>query len=116
MEQTLEFTRGDTCRLKFKRLDRDKQVIEHIPNKLYFTVKKNHLSNDVVFQKTLGNGITYDDTDKYYHIKINPDDTNGLPYYKYVFDIEVITDSYKQTIASGAIILKQETTFVGNEV
>ena len=65
-------------------------------------------------QKTLENGIIKDE-ENYYHVEILPEDTNDLKYKEYVYDLEVITDTYKKTIASGTLLLKEETTFVVNE-
>lgn len=110
----IEFYRGDTYSFKFQR-KRNGEVVTELPNKIYFTVKASNYSNKFIFQKSLENGITVDE-DNYYHVLINPEDTNGLLYSTYYYDIEVITDTYKKTIASGELKFKEETTLPENEV
>lgn len=110
----MEFYRGDNFKFKFQRKNRNNEVITTLPRKLYFTVKENHYKTEFLIQKTLENGIIKDE-DNYYHVEILPEDTNNLKYKEYVYDIEVITDTYKKTIASGTLLLKEETTFVENE-
>ncbi|WP_298061733.1 hypothetical protein [uncultured Rikenella sp.] len=113
----MEITRGDTKYFKFQRKRKhDSEVIEDLPNKLYFTIKYSNTDENILIQKTLKNGIKYNTNDKYYYITINPEDTNNLPYGKYYYDIEVIKDNnYKQTIAIGEINITSEVTFYGNE-
>ena len=48
----MEFTRGDTQPLKFQRLDADGNAITATPDEMFFTVKIDFSSEDVVFQKT----------------------------------------------------------------
>lgn len=116
MEQTLEFTRGDTYKFKFKRIDKDGNIITTPPKKIYFTVKTSWSTDEVIFQKTLVNGIVFSSDDNYFHVTINPEDTSDIPYYDYVFDIEVVEDDYTQTIAKGILKLEKESTFIKNEV
>lgn len=110
----ISFFRGDTYSFKFQR-KRNGQVIEDLPKQIYFSVKDNYYTKKLIFQKKLNEGIVKQD-DNYYVCTINPDDTDGLDYVEYNYDIEVVTDTYKKTIASGLLNLKKETTFVENEV
>lgn len=110
----MQFYRGDNFKFKFQRKNSNDEAITTLPKKLYFTVKNNNYETDFLIQKTLENGIIKDE-DNYYHVEILPEDTNNLKYKEYVYDIEVITDTYKKTIASGTLLLKKETTFVENE-
>lgn len=110
----MQFYRGDNFKFKFQRKNRNNEVITTLPKKLYFTIKNNNYEKDFLIQKTLENGIIKDE-ENYYHVEILPEDTNDLKYKEYVYDLEVITDTYKKTIASGTLLLKEETTFVVNE-
>lgn len=110
----IEFYRGDTFGIKFQR-KKNGETITELPRAIYFTLKDNNYNNKFIFQKTLENGITKDE-DNYYHITINPEDTNGLLYRTYYWDLEVITDTYKKTLASGELRFKEETTLPENEV
>lgn len=121
----MQFRRGDTFRFKFQRLDIEKQVLTQTnsPAQIYFTVKYNTHQTNVCFQKTLiedseasNNTITFDSTDNYYHIIIEPEDTNNLPFGNYIYDIEVITDNYKKTVSVGILTLLEEVTFASNEM
>ena len=109
----MEFFRGDTFGFKFQRKANGK-VLEDLPNKLFFTVKDNYYTDRVIFQKSLENGITKDE-DNWYHVMIKSEDTDGLDYKDYYYDIEVITDTYKLTIADGILKFKKEVTFPSNE-
>lgn len=114
MADTIRQIRGDTRNYRFQRLNADGTPITTRPDKIYFTVKKKDTDKDVVFQKTIDD-MTIDD-DGTYHFTVEPTDTNGLKYMTYVFDIEVITDGVKTTIAKGGFTVESEVTFVENEV
>ena len=49
----------------------------------------------------------------FYHIIIEPSDTSGLQYKKYVYDIQVENDGIVSTIAKGELNLTHEVTFEG---
>lgn len=110
----IEMTRGDTCPLRFKRLDANGNVITTVAEKVYFTVKKAFTDKFLIFQKTLAD-MTFDN-EGIYHFVINPEDTNGLSYGNYYWDVEVITGTYKQTISKGVLRLTDEATWEFNEV
>jgi hypothetical protein len=59
--------------------------------------------------------IIFDNTDNYYHVTINPNDTNELQFGTYKYDIEIVTNNYKKTIAVGTLTLLEEVTFASNE-
>lgn len=106
----MDFTRGDTTIFKFKRIDANDQVITEEANQIYFTMKKEKKSEEILIKKKLGAGITYDTSDNYYRITINPEDTNELEYGSYFYDIEVITEDYTKTIKKGFISITEEST------
>lgn len=113
--QKIEFTRGDSYFFKFQRKNAN-GIITEAPDYLYFSVKDNYNTKNVIFQKTINNGMVYNEEDTYWHVTINPEDTNYLPYEDYNWDIEVITPTYKKTLARGILTFEKETTFPDNEV
>ena len=114
MEQAIKIRRGDTKAFKFQRKSNGEPITE-IAENIYFTVKRNSKLNDFIFQKTIDD-MNFDEN-YFYHFTIYPEDTNGLQYGNYEYDIEVkIGDEYVKTIAIGTFIIDKEVTFVGNEV
>ena len=109
----MEIIRGDTCPFSFTRRDKDNNVITEPADKLYFTVKQSYKSEEVLIQKTIDDMSFEEGT---YRFSLQPEDTNELPYGNYVFDLEVITAEYKQTIAIGNIKITEEVTFQKDEV
>ena len=83
---------------------------------MWFSVKNSTLTDHLIIQKSLEDGTITFTNDGYYHIIINPEDTNNLKYKDYVFDIEIINNGDKLTLKVGDFILKDEVTFAINEV
>lgn len=110
----MKMIRGDTRGFNFQRVNADGEPITTRPDKLYFTVKKSPQDKVVIFQKTIDN-MTFDE-DGTWHFVIEPEDTNGLKYMTYVYDIEVITDGVKTTIAKGGLTIEEEVTWAEDEV
>lgn len=112
-----EFIRGDTQVIKFILTDLNRNIISLTSaDRIYFTVKNNSYSNDVLIQKTIGNGIELKD-DGYYYVTINSDDTSKLEYGQYGYDIELKTGTgIVKTLTIGSITLTEEYTFKGDEV
>jgi hypothetical protein len=113
MSSIIQIIRGDTAKYKFQRLDGDGQVITTLPDSLYFTVKESANKLNYVFQKTLDDMTV--DSDGTYHFIVEPEDTNGLQYGSYAYDIEVIIDGVKTTVAFGTFTILPEVTWVQNE-
>lgn len=113
----LEFPRGDTKVFKFKLTDKNREELNLTSaDKLYMTVKKDVNSNTVIFQKRIGNGIELKE-DGYYYVTIYPDDTSGLSYGQYGYDLEIKTGTgIVKTLVVGSITLTEEYTFKGDEV
>lgn len=109
----LSVIRGDTARWKFQRRDMNGDVILTQADELYFTVKKNYNTSDYILQKTISDFIF--DNDGTYHLILAAEDTELLKYGDYVFDIEVTTNEYVQTIAKGKFIIAEESTWVSNK-
>lgn len=85
-------------------------------DEIYFTVKKTPKDRPYLFQKVLSNGSIEKLDIGDYQLKIEPEDTNSLPYGRYVFDInikylDIIDESFV-----GIFDLLEEVTFAENEV
>lgn len=112
---TLRIIRGDTYQYKFQRKNSDGTPILVEADKIFFTVKKSEEDKDFVLQKTIED-MTFDE-EGFYHFTIEPEDTDGLKYGDYVYDIEIIMDrgKYKKTRKRGVFKIDYEVTFVENE-
>ena len=109
----MQIIRGDSSKFKFQRLDENGDPILIPASRIYFTVKRKATDSEIILQKTVDD-MTFDG-EGYYHFVIEPEDTNEMAFGDYVFDIEVITDEYKQTIAIGKFFVSYEVTHAGNE-
>lgn len=109
----MNFTRGDTYKFKFQRLDANGEPILVKAEKLWFTVKKNYKTTEKLIQKTLSDIIF--DAEGYYHVTLQHDDTKNLKYKKYVCDIQVENSGVVSTIFKGTMTLTNEVTFEGGE-
>ena len=107
----LTLTRGDTGYFKFPRKDKQGNKILTPPSQMYFTIKDNWSATTAIVQKTLED-MTF--SEDYWHIVLEPDDTEALAVKDYVYDIEV-TDGYVKTIAKGAFHLTKEATWYTNK-
>lgn len=113
----LEFTRGDTQILKLQIKDLDGNILKLTENdELYFTLKQNANSEEVLLQKTLkNNGINLKE-DNFYYITLKPEDTSNLGYGTYTYDIEVKSNDFVKTLILATITLTEEVTWKGDEV
>ena len=110
----LEFIRGDTQYIKFQLKDGEGNLIQlSETDKLYFTVKQNSNSEEVMFQKEYPNDIQYED--EYYKFVINSEDTSGMSYGTYSYDIELKSGDYVKTLIIGSMTITEEITFKGDE-
>ena len=76
----------------------------------YFTVKKNPLDEEPLFQKSLLNGILKKE-DFVYTVRIAPEDTENLDAGQYAFDLQIGVNEDIFTIMLGILILSQDVTF-----
>lgn len=83
-------------------------------DEIYFTVKKNTKTTEIVFQKKLSDGSISLDGEQFV-FTIQPEDTNELKYDTYACDIELVkTGVIKQTFI-GQLTITEEVTFASNE-
>lgn len=116
----ISMPRGDVVPLEFDIYESDGETITQMDfDDIFFTVKKNFTDRNYKFQKRLSDGNIVRDRDWHYHILIDAEDTNYLPFGDYVFDIELVKHNLtvpdiKQTIV-GKLILSEESTYASNE-
>jgi hypothetical protein len=70
-------------------------------------------TSNILFQKTLNNGITLVETDnendiKKYAVRVAPTDTQNLQSGTYYYDLEIGVNSDKFTIMKGRFIIEQD--------
>lgn len=111
----MEIIRGDYDVKHFVRKDKKGNVITSIPEKIYFTVKNNIYSGDVLIQKKLNDGITVDEN-YVYTIEFNASDTDNLAFGKYVYDIEIKNGDKPKTIQIDTLEITSEVTTAKDEV
>lgn len=110
MQNIFSMVRGDTQSFELEITENNESVTV---DNIYFTVKNDTHTDEILFQKKLNDGITL--TNDVYNITIDPSDTDSLDYGRYAYDIEIIKNSIKKTIAVGVLDIKEEVTFVINE-
>ena len=118
MNNTISIVQGDTsCTYKFQRKYDDGSVITTLPEKMWITFKKNYGCKETIFQKTLNNGIDFDE-EHYYKFKLMPEDTCNLCCRDYGFDIAIINErgEKKTLLNDGVLRLEEHYTHKENEV
>lgn len=111
----IRMARGDIITKSFTIKNADKTAYSETPDEIYLTVKKNYTDHEFLFQKRLSNGtIANIDTGKY-QFTIQPEDTNGLFFGEYDFDIEIVKAPNLKKTFSGRLFLEKETTHANNE-
>lgn len=114
-EFDIEFPRGDTCPLCMTLKDSDGNVL--IPtegDEIYFTVKKNYTTQDVVLQKKYSND-DFEVVDGVIKFVLSHSDTASLAYGSYNYDVQFKSNDYVKTILKGSITLTEEATWINNE-
>lgn len=111
MEKTnLEIIKGDTLSFAVEiEFDDKPQELE----KALFTCKKNLDDGDVVFQKTLENGISFRKQERnkmYYVVRIAPEDTKHVETGHYFYDMQIELNSDVFTILTGALKVRYGIT------
>jgi hypothetical protein len=116
-EVDIEFPRGDTFAYGFHLVDKNKQPVNIVDGEteIYFTVKKNQNTSDVIFQKKFSRDEIKFDGDGLYHTIIDADDTNQLKYGTYGYDVTIKSGEFVSTQIIGTITLTSEYTHKVNE-
>lgn len=119
----ISFVRGDTWPIKISVKYKDShEYVNFEFDDVYFTVKKNFTDLDYKFQKRLSTGTITADEQQLgcFHVKIEPEDTDGLAFGQYVYDVEVVKRNGSQVDIKktlfGNLYLQNESTHAANEV
>lgn len=113
----MKIRRGNYKIIKFQRKNKNGEVITDLPDKMYFSVKNNFDEKDTLFQKKLNDGITYDEETNYYFVELKQDDTEGLDYGTYDYDIKIIYGTDKpKTLIVDKLEITEVVTRKDNEV
>ena len=104
----IKFYRGDDHSVKFRFLNFNGTIDE-----IYFTIKNQ--KKETILHKRLKDGI--DIVDDYYVINFVPNDTDNIDIYlEMEYDIQIVVDNKKYTIAKNKFILDEDITTPENEV
>ena len=111
----IRMCRGDISDQKFT-IDSDQKELEL--DEIYFTVKRRYTDTSFLFQKRLSNGeiALLDKTYNEYGFRIEPNDTNKLPFGEYVCDIEIMKSGEILKTFNGILILGEEVTTARDEL
>lgn len=105
----LEMMRGDTLSFGIEiEFDESPQQLE----KAFFTVKENK-DDDPIFQKSIGNGISYSKTEGnklYYILRVEPTDTKDVDAGKYYYDLQIELNHDVFTVLYGALDIYDDVT------
>lgn len=112
----INMPRGDRREISFVVRDRNGTIVLDLLDEVYVTVKKRFTDEAFLFQKRLSSGTITQTEDGVYHFTIEPDDTNGLAFGEYVFDIEIIRVGTLKETRVGKLNIMQESTWAVNEV
>ena len=113
----IEIIQGDVSPIfKFQRKYDNGEIITTIPKKMWITFKKNSLCDECLIQKTLDNGIIFEDN--FYKFQILSEDTNKLSYGIYEFDIAILNEigEKKTLLNDGVLEITKHYTKKCNEV
>lgn len=123
--KNLGINKGNSGHYIVKLVDQDNNVVVLEDTAMvYFTVKDTSYAEEYVFQKRLGDGITYQEEDNTYKIDISCDDTDPLFYKDYFYDITIVRNvglasankKEKTTVLIGDFTIGHVATFKANEV
>jgi hypothetical protein len=110
----MEITRGDYKTFRFERKNKNQEVIMEKPEKMYLTIKNNSYEKKALIQKTLDDGIEFEDG--VYRVTFLPEDTDNLSFGDYIYDIEIINNGKPKTIKVDEFVIDKEVTHKENEV
>ena len=80
-DNAIHLTRGDTARINLAISASDGTAYDYSEDTVVFTVKASPIVSDYLIQKAVTDGVIY----------IAPEDTAGLSYKEYVYDVQLTT-------------------------
>lgn len=109
-EKEISFTRGDTYIIGFTTKNLEGEL-----DTAYFTCRKDKLrETPVLFQVSLGDGITYLGNYEY-QVVIGSDLTKDMPIGNYYYDLELSQNNSVKTALKGKLKLTWDVTGDDNE-
>lgn len=102
IRQNLTMYQGDTLSFGVNMQGLDQDL-----NTAYFTCKDKN--GTVMFQKSLGDGITKESTGVY-RLRVPPEDTQSVPIGKYRYDFQIEANGDRFTILIGLLYIKEDVT------
>lgn len=106
--------RGDIRLIRFKVYDASGEVFLKGLTDVYFTVKRTAEQWEPAISKSISAGTISKVGDDYV-IVLEPEDTDGLDFGSYVYDIELVRGNVLKQTFSGSMILTEEVTHADNE-
>ena len=116
----IQMARGDLEERTFQVRSPNPEGAGTIPyegsfDEIFMTVKKYHTDREYLFQKRLTEGGILPLGEGTYQFTIEPEDTDGLPFGDYEFDIELLKNGEIKKTFAGVLKLKKEVTHAANE-
>ena len=104
-DTNISMIRGDTMSfgLEIEGLEKDLETA-------YFTARQSPLAEHIVFQKSLGFGITKDEFGKYV-VRVAPEDTRNVEAGNYYYDFQIGVNGDIFTLLIGTLTIEQDATF-----
>lgn len=103
-DTNISMVRGDTLAFGVEFVDLDQDI-----ETAFFSCRRSH-EEDLLFQKSLEDGITKVD-ETHYTVRVAPEDTRNLDAGKYYYDFEVGLNGDIFTILKGVLEIEQDVTF-----
>lgn len=110
--QTIKINRGTSQKFTAKRVAEDGTPITTKATTALFVVKPDWTDAEASITKTLDDMEFADGT---YSFSLKPEDTEELPYGKYVWDLTFTDDGYRVKPAKGYLIIGNSAGWQANE-
>jgi hypothetical protein len=105
--QNITMVKGDTLAFNVQVFDQNHDPVT--VNSAFMTCKKRPNSTDMVFQKSLENGIVQ--SDGMMLVRVAPEDTSEVDAGQYFYDFQIGIGEDRFTILIGILSLEQDVTF-----
>ena len=102
-DNTIHLTRGDTARITLAIKQADGTDYDYSEDTVMFTVKANTMTSDTLIEKPVTDGVIF----------LRTEDTNGLSYQSYVYDVQLATQAGDicTVIPPSKFVVEQEVTW-----
>lgn len=104
--ENITMIKGDTLAFNVEVFDQTEAPLT--VDEAYFTCKKNINSWVKAFQKSLVDGITYEDD--ILVVRVAPEDTANLEAGRYFYDLQIVVGSDVYTPMIGVLTIEQDVT------